>query len=42
MMRFDAMANASMAKNVAAVMALAARLNLLASAIAIFAIRRRS
>jgi hypothetical protein len=41
MMRFDAMANASMAKSVAAAMALAALLHLLASAIAIFAIRRR-
>jgi hypothetical protein len=40
-MRFDAMANASMAKSVAAAMALAALLHLLASAIAIFAIRRR-
>jgi hypothetical protein len=42
MIRFDAMANASMVKSVAAVMALAALLYLLASAFAICAIRRRS
>jgi hypothetical protein len=41
MMGFDAVANASMVKSVAAVMVLAALLNLRASAIAIFAIRRR-
>jgi hypothetical protein len=42
MMRLDAMANASMVKSVAAAMACSALLNLLASAIAIFAIRRRN
>jgi len=42
MMRLDAMANASVIKSVAAVMAFSALLNLRASAIAIFAIRPRS